>query len=206
LYNYDVGSMTWIEQPLIISGNHVDLISLEQEHFAELETVAQDKRIWQFYAYDGSNPAVLRSTLESGLADREKGSQFPFVIFHKQQKRIIGSTRFMDIQRKHKKLEIGTTWLHPDYWGTVINFECKLLLLTHAFEDLGALRVQFKTDENNIRSRKAIEKVGGKFEGILRNDMLRDNNTRRNSAYFSIIEEEWSDVKKMLQAAVAAKS
>ncbi len=198
--------MNWIEHPLTIKGTHADLISLEPKHFSDLETVAQDKRIWQFYAYDGSDPTTLRSTLESGLADRGKGLQFPFVIFHKQQNRIIGSTRFMDIQPKHKKLEIGTTWLHPDHWGTVINFECKLLLLTHAFEELGTLRVQFKTDENNIRSRKAIEKVGGKFEGILRNDMLRDNNTRRNSAYFSIIEEEWSDVKKMLQAAVATKS
>jgi RimJ/RimL family protein N-acetyltransferase len=112
----------------------------------------------------------------------------------------------MDIQHKHKKLEIGTTWLHPDHWGTVINFECKLLLLTYAFETLRALRVQFKTDENNIRSRKAIEKVGGRFEGILRNDMLRDNGTRRNSAYFSIIEEEWSGVKKMLESAVAQRS
>jgi N-acetyltransferase len=198
--------MSWIKTPLTIPGRSVDLVSLEPGHFPVLETVAQDKRIWQFYAYDGSNPAVLRSTLEAGLADRERGSQFPFVIFNKQTSGIIGSTRFMDIQPKHKKLEIGTTWLHPDHWGTVINFECKLLLLTYAFETLGALRVQFKTDENNIRSRKAIEKVGGRFEGILRNDMLRDNNTRRNSAYFSIIEEEWGGVKKMLESAVVLRS
>jgi N-acetyltransferase len=197
--------MTWIKAPLTITGRSVDLVSLEPHHFPVLETVAQDKRIWQFYAYDGSNPAVLRSTLEAGLADRDKGLQFPFVILNKKTNAIIGSTRFMDIQPKHKKLEIGTTWLHPDYWGTVINFECKLLLLTYAFETLGVLRVQFKTDENNIRSRKAIEKVGGRFEGILRNDMLRDNNTRRNSAYFSIIEEEWSSVKKMLESAVALR-
>jgi RimJ/RimL family protein N-acetyltransferase len=195
--------MIWITHPLSLTGHHVELISLERKHFPALEAIADDKRIWQFYAYDGSDPSVLRSTLEGGLTDRDKGSQFPFVIFHRADKKIIGSTRFMDIQPKHKKLEIGTTWLHPDYWGTVINFECKLLLLTHAFESLGALRLQFKTDENNVRSRKAIEKVGGKFEGILRNDMLRDNNTRRNSAYFSIIEEEWSDVKKMLMRAVA---
>lgn len=198
--------MTWIKYPITISGAHVDLIALEPGHFADLETVAQDKRIWQFYAYDGSNSSVLRSTLESGLADRERGAQFPFVIFHKAHNRIIGSTRFMDIQQKHKKLEIGTTWLHPDYWGSVINFECKLLLLTYSFETLGALRVQFKTDENNIRSRKAIEKVGGRFEGILRNDMLRDDDTRRNSAYFSIIEDEWNDVKEMLNDAVLKRS
>lgn len=197
--------MSWIKYPLTLQGRFVDLISLEEKYFPELEVLAQEKKIWQFYAYDGSAPGVLRSTLESGLADREKGTQFPFVILHKKENRLIGSTRFMDIQPKHKKLEIGTTWLHPDYWGTVINFECKLLLLTYCFETLGALRVQFKTDENNVRSRKAIEKVGGKFEGILRNDMLRDNNTRRNSAYFSIIEEEWRNVKSTLEEAVAYK-
>jgi N-acetyltransferase len=197
--------MSWLKYPLTLTGQYIDLISLDQKHFLELEALAKDKRIWEFYAYDGSSPSVLRTTLESGLADREKGSQFPFVIFHKKDNRIIGSTRLMDIQPKHKKLEIGTTWLHPDYWGTVVNPECKLVLLTYCFETLGTLRVQLKTDENNIRSRKAIEKIGGKFEGILRNDMLRENNTRRNSAYFSIIEEEWSGVKKRLETAVAEK-
>ncbi len=104
----------------------------------------------------------------------------------------------MDIQPNHKKLEIGWTWLHPDYWGTEVNLECKLLLLTYCFEELKTYRVQFKTDENNIRSRKAIEKIGGKFEGILRHDMIRDNGTKRNSAYFSIIDSEWGDVKRAL--------
>ena len=99
---------------------------------------------------------------------------------------------------EHKKLEIGSTWLHPDYWGTEINFECKLLLLTYCFEALHTIRVQLKTDENNIRSRKAIQKIGGQFEGIFRNDMIRDNNTKRNSAYFSIIDEEWEDNKLKL--------
>ena len=101
----------------------------------------------------------------------------------------------MDIQPKHKKLEIGTTWLHPDYWGTAVNLECKLLLLTYCFESLATVRVHLKTDEKNLRSRKAIEEIGGQFEGILRNDMLRDNNTRRNSAYYSITDVEWPDKK-----------
>ena len=124
------------------------------------------------------------------MNEKEKETQFPFVIYHKVHKKIIGATRFLDIQAQHKKLEIGWTWLHPNYWGTTVNLECKLLLLTYCFEKLNAIRVQFKTDENNIRSRKAIEKIGGKFEGILRNDMLRDNGTKRNSAYYSIIDSE----------------
>jgi RimJ/RimL family protein N-acetyltransferase len=111
----------------------------------------------------------------------------------------------MDIQQQHKKLEIGSTWLHPTYWATVVNLECKLLLLTHCFEVLEASRVQLKTDENNIRSRKAIEKIGGQFEGILRSDMLRDNNTKRNSAYYSIIAEEWPVIKIKLTDLYNAK-
>ena len=104
----------------------------------------------------------------------------------------------MDIFPKHKKLEIGSTWLHPGYWATEINLECKLLLLTYCFEELKAVRVQLKTDENNIRSRKAIEKIGGQFEGVLRNEIIRDNGTKRNSAIYSIIDEEWTAKKERL--------
>ncbi len=110
----------------------------------------------------------------------------------------INYKRQLYIQPLNRKLEIGSTWLHPDYWGSEVNLECKLLMLTYCFEKAGALRVQFKTDEDNKRSRKAIEKIGGKFEGIFRHDMLRDNGTNRNSAYYSIINLEWSNVKANL--------
>lgn len=185
----------WITAPKTLTGNVVELISLDRIHFQELETLASDKRIWAHYAFDGSDPARFRRTLELALIEQQKGTQFPFIIYHKKDKRFVGSTRFMDMQPPNKKLEIGTTWLLPDYWGTVVNLECKLLLLTFCFETLQTYRVQFKTDENNIRSKKAIEKIGGKFEGILRSDMVRDNGTKRNSAYFSILSEEWSEVK-----------
>ena len=190
----------WITYPLTLTGQTVDLLSLNEEHFPALESLAKDKRIWEFYAFDGSAPDVFAKILSSTIPERDKGTQFPFVILHKVENKIIGSTRFLDIQANHKKLEIGFTWLHPDYWGSAINLECKLLLLTYCFETLHTLRVQLKTDENNIRSRKAIEKIGGQFEGILRNDMLRDNNTSRNSAYYSIIEEEWEEKKLNLNA------
>lgn len=189
---------TWIEHPITLEGQLVQLITLNKDHFSELEALAADKRIWQYYVYDGSDGNRLRQVLNTALDDMLDGVQLPFVIYLKSEKHLIGSTRFMDIQHVHKKLEIGSTWLHPDYWGSKANLECKLLLLTHCFETAGALRVQFKTDENNIRSRKAIEKIGGKFEGILRHDMLRDNKTKRNSAYYSIIDDEWNDVKTNL--------
>jgi RimJ/RimL family protein N-acetyltransferase len=183
----------WIKHPTTLTGENVALISMDEQ-------LARDKRIWQFYPIDGSDPAKFKSIFSGALAEREKGNQFPFVIFHKQDNRIIGSTRYLDIQPAHRKLEIGWTWLHPDYWGTGLNTECKLLLLTHCFESLRASRVQLKTDENNLRSRSAIQKIGGQFEGILRNDMIRDNHTKRNSAYYSLVEEEWPDSKIKLVA------
>ncbi len=188
----------WVKYPTTLLGQTVDLMPLEKEHLEALETLAKDKRIWEFYAYDGSDTDVFSNIFNSALNEREKGNQMPFTIFFKPENKIIGSTRFLDIQPKHKKLEIGSTWLHPDYWATAVNLECKLLLLTHCFENLKTLRVQLKTDENNTRSRKAIEKIGGQFEGILRNDILRDNNTHRNSAYYSIINTEWAAVKPNL--------
>jgi RimJ/RimL family protein N-acetyltransferase len=188
----------WIQYPITLDGQHVQLITLNKDHFSELEVLAGDKRIWQHYVYDGTDNTRFRAVLKSALDEMLNGTQVAFVIYHKELKKIAGSTRFMDIQSLHRKLEIGSTWLHPDYWGTEVNLECKLLMLTYCFEKAGASRVQFKTDENNIRSRKAIEKVGGKFEGVLRHDMLRDNGTKRNSAYYSIIDDEWKDLKVTL--------
>lgn len=188
----------WIRNRLTLTGQVVELRSFEEAHLPALAELARDKRIWEFYAYDPSDTDKFNTVFRSAMSDLEKGTQFPFSIFHKEEQRIIGSTRFMDIQPNHKKLEIGTTWLHPDFWGTAVNFECKLLLLTYCFETLGTFRVQLKTDENNVRSRKAIEKIGGRFEGILRNDMVRENGTHRHSAYYSVIDTDWKEAKEML--------
>ncbi len=189
---------SWIPSQIRLQGKVIDLLPLEEAYFHELEVLAADKRIWEHYIYDGSDPGRIKAVLQNGLKEREKGTQFPFVIFHKKDARVIGSTRFLDMQPSHKKLEIGTTWLHPDYWGSMANPEAKLLLLTFCFEVLKTFRVQFKTDENNLRSRKAIEKIGGVFEGVLRNDMVRDDNSHRNSAVYSILSQEWEEKKRGL--------
>ncbi len=188
----------WVKNNTFLTGEIIELLPLEKDHFDELEKISKDKRIWEFYVFDGADSDKFLKALDNALIEKEQGTQFPFVIFHKIDKKIIGSTRLMDIQLNHKKLEIGWTWLHPDYWATEVNLECKLLLLSFCFEKLNTLRVQLKTDENNLRSRKAIEKIGAKYEGILRNDMLRDNGSNRNSAYYSIISNEWESVKNML--------
>jgi RimJ/RimL family protein N-acetyltransferase len=124
----------WINSPLKLTGGKVELISLDDTHIGELEMIAKDKRIWTFYPVDGSDPEKLVPSLKSSIDERERGIQFPFVIYDRKKKRIIGSTRYLDIQPAHKKLEIGWTWISPEYWGTSINTECKLLLLTHCFE------------------------------------------------------------------------
>ena len=192
--------MNWIESTGTLQGEMVALIPLLEEHFAELEILAREKRIWEFIPIDMSTSEKCFKVFANAIIEREKGTQFPFVIFHKQEKRLIGSTRLMEIYPEHRKLEIGWTWLHPEYWSTPINIECKLLLLTFCFDELNAIRVQLKTDENNIRSQMAIKKVGAQYEGILRNDWIRDNGTIRNTIYFSIINSEWEKVKENLTA------
>lgn len=189
----------WLTGPATLTGKIVSLISLEETHFSSLDALAKDSRIWTHYVYNASEAGKFRSIMDSAFVERDKGSQFPFAILHHASNKLIGSTRLMDMQPKHRKLEIGTTWMHPDYWGTPVNLECKLLLLTLCFEVLKTSRVQLKTDENNVRSRKAIEKIGGKFEGIIRNDMVRDNNTLRNSALYSITDDEWTAVESGLK-------
>jgi RimJ/RimL family protein N-acetyltransferase len=188
----------WIPHPTILHGEAVDLIPLEKENFEELYTAASDKRLWTFIPSDGSVKEKFYEMYNFALEEREKGNHYPFIIYHKETKKMIGSTRLFDIVEKDKRLEIGWTWITADYWGTAINFECKLLLLNFCFEVLRANRVQIKTDETNLRSRKAIEKVGGKFEGILRKDRIRDNGIIRNTAYYSIIDTEWPEAKEKI--------
>lgn len=193
----------WKDQPGALTGRHTVLVKLEKAHFPALEQVAGDKRIWEHYAFDCSAHDVFLREFNKALAEREQGNQFPFVIFDGHDRKMMGSTRLLYLQPAHRKLEIGWTWLHPDYWHTAVNAECKLLLLTYCFETMKAIRVQLKTDANNVRSRKAIAKTGAKFEGILRNDMIRDNGTYRDSAYYSIIDDEWPPCKQKITKGLA---
>jgi RimJ/RimL family protein N-acetyltransferase len=189
----------WITHPTILQGHTVDLLPLEKEHFEELYLAASDKKLWELIPIDCSIREKFMAAYTTALEEREKGNHYPFIIYHKEARQIIGSTRLFDIHPNDKKLEIGWTWIIEKYWGTTVNVECKLLLLTYCFDILQARRVQIKTDQNNIRSRKAIEKIGGQFEGILRKDRIKDDGTSRSAAYYSIIDDEWEGVKKRLQ-------
>ena len=193
----------WIEHPTILNGSTVDLLPLEKEHFDELYFAASDKNLWKLVPIDCSDRQKFDAAYNFALEERGKGGQYPFVIYHKTIKKIIGSTRFFEIYPKDKKLEIGWTWIIREFQGTDVNLECKLLLMTFCFEKLKTNRVQLKTKDTNYQSRKAIEKIGGVFEGIQRKDRVQDDGTTRNAAYYSIIDDEWPAAKdKILQQLV----
>lgn len=195
----------WIPYPTILEGKTVELIPLEKEHFEALYAAAADKELWDLIPTDCSDRTVFYKTYEFALSERETGNQYPFVIRHKETQKLIGSTRFFEIYPSDKKLEIGWTWITKEFWGTAVNLECKLLLLTFCFDTLKTNRVQLKTKDNNFRSRKAIEKIGGVFEGILRKDKVSSDGTTRNAAYYSILDDEWNNTKLTIEKLIREK-
>lgn len=197
---------TWINHPVILQGTNINLVPLEEKHLEELYTAAADKELWALIPTDCSERDTFYKTYEFAISERTAGNQYPFVIIHKETNKIIGSTRLFEIYPADKKLEIGWTWITKDYWGTTINLECKLLLLTYCFETLKTNRVQLKTKDTNFRSRKAIEKIGGIFEGILRKDKIVSDGTTRNAAYYSILDDEWEQARTKIQKQIVEKS
>lgn len=190
--------MNWIQHPVILQGEKVTLVPLDNAHFAELLEVGKQEQIWEHISINGADRERLMQHLKSAVLKRGTGEQYPFTVIDNKTNRIIGSTLFHNIFPEHRKLEIGWTWYDPAYWRTGYNRECKLLLLTYCFESLKTVRVQLQTDENNLRSRTAILGIGATFEGILRKERIRANGAFRNTVMYSIIDEEWPGVKEKL--------
>lgn len=195
----------WIPYPLVLEGEQVRLIPLEVEHLEALYQAGCDPELWKLVPSDCSERATFMANYTQAIAARSQGMQYPFVIQDKKIGALIGSTRFFELYPLDKKLEIGWTWITQAYWGTTINLECKLLLMTYSFEVLQTNRVQLKTKDTNIRSRKAIEKIGGVFEGILRKDKIQADGSTRNAAYYSILDTEWQQAKRKIEALIQAK-
>ena len=145
----------------------------------------------------------MRAWLLKQLERMEEGQLIPFVIVRRSDERAVGMTSYMNIALNDRALEIGGTWLSPEAWRTAVNTECKYLLLRHAFEELGCIRVQLKTDLRNERSQRAIERIGAVREGVLRNHMLLPDGTVRSSVFFSILADEWARVKARLEEMLA---
>lgn len=181
-----------------LQGDSVELVPMELSHLDGLWKAAMPEEIWDFTASKIRSKEQMEKVVKAALAEKEKGNQFPFVVLHKQDNKIVGSTRYLDISNANKSLEIGWTWYNPEVWRTRVNTECKLLLLQFAFEEWRMNRVQFKTDSRNVRSQRAIERLGAKKEGILRQDRILLDGYIRDTVVYSIIQEEWTIIHKKL--------
>ncbi|MEH6680004.1 MAG: GNAT family protein [Sediminicola sp.] len=161
------------------------------DHFSNLWPIAQQLDIHLFGPSDISTPEKLKTYISMAVEEVSMGKSLPYAIFHKERQEYIGCTRFGSIDWINKVLHIGWTWISPDSQGTGINAQVKSLMLQHAFEVLGFEKVEFRIDERNIRSRRAVEKIGGVLEGILRENMIVKNGVRRNSCCYGILKREW---------------
>lgn len=185
--------------PVTLEGTHVRLEPLREAHIPALLAAAQAPEIWRWMYRDLSDEDTLRAWVDVALREEAAGTAYPFVVMRRGKERacheIIGSTRYMDVRAEHRGCEIGWTWYHPSAWGDVVNPETKYLLMKHAFEDWGAIRVELRTDIRNLRSQAAIRKLGAKFEGVLRHHRLRRDGTIRDTVVFSVTDEDWPAVR-----------
>jgi N-acetyltransferase len=195
----------WKNLASVLEGDIVRLEPLARPHEKGLFEAAQDERLWRWMPYDPSGSRErFHAWLENALADSSAGTEAAFATVDAVTGEPVGSTRYLTLRPEHRGLEIGWTWLAPARWQTGANVEAKLLMLEHAFERLGCLRVEFKTDSRNERSRAALAALPAQFEGVFRKHMLVRGGERRDSAYYSIIDDEWPEVKENLGRRIAA--
>jgi N-acetyltransferase len=192
-------------EPVTLEGKHVRLEPLSLDHLDPLTAVGLDPELWKFTTVNIRNRDEMRAYIEEALQLSAAGSVIAFATREKKSNTIVGSTRLADIQTHHRTMEIGWTWIARSHQRTAVNTEAKYLMLRHAFEQMDARRVMLKTDETNLKSRAAITRIGAKQEGILRNHMLVWGGRNRNSVIFSIIAEEWPEVKRNLEAKLAQR-
>ncbi len=180
-------------------GEAVLLRPMTKEDVEGIYACCQDERIWAHMSQTLQTKESVQAYVEQALVNRDAGTECPFVIVLHATNEIVGSTRFFDIATTHKRLELGHTWLHPSVWRTNVNTECKYLLLAYCFEQLKYQRVQIKTGHENTQSQKAIERIGATKEGILRNHMIRPNGEVRHTVMYSVVQEEWPEVKRHIE-------
>jgi RimJ/RimL family protein N-acetyltransferase len=193
--------MAYMEvKPVVLVGNYVRLEPLAEKHIPGLAEIGVGQTFWDFMLYGNINTVDDMSNWVKDIRSRaEKGTDLPFVAIHLASGRVAGATRYLNIMPKDRGLEIGGTWYGTEFQRTPVNTECKYLLLRHAFETLGCIRVQLKTDLRNERSQKAIERIGAVKEGVLRNHMILPDGRIRDSVFYSILDREWPEVKKNLE-------
>ena len=190
--------------PVTLTGRFVRLEPLAVAHFEALAKYAYEPGIFRWFPVQANTPEALRAWIHSALAAQQAGTALPFatVRLNDEGVEVVGSTRFMNISAADGRIEIGATWIGLLHQRSVVNSEAKFLMLRHAFETLGALRVELKTHEKNEKSRNAIERLGGQYEGMHRNHSLMHDGTMRNTVWYSILDTEWPAVKARLEAKI----
>ena len=188
-------------EPVVLIGNTVQLEPLREEHIKGLAKVGLEPKIWQFMRYSKvETEEQMGQWVRELLELQAMGTDLPFAVIQRATGKPIGCTRYLNIDPANRALEIGGTWYGLEYQGTLVNTECKYMLIKHAFEVLGCVRVWFKTDQRNKRSQHALEKLGVVKEGVLRNHMILPDGYVRNSIVYSLLPEEWPQVRQQLEA------
>jgi RimJ/RimL family protein N-acetyltransferase len=196
--------VTAFAAPVTLEGRHVRLEPMTRERAGEIATAlavaAADGAMWESKVTTIPRPEGMRAYVDQALKELDAGASLPFVTVDRASGRAVGSTRYMNIEAPHRRLEIGTTWIGRSHQRTAINTEAKYLMLRHAFAKLRCIAVDLRTHEKNAQSRAAIERLGAKLDGILRNHRIMPDGSYRNTASYSIIDVEWPEVKARLEA------
>jgi RimJ/RimL family protein N-acetyltransferase len=184
--------------PITLTGAHVVLAPLAADHHDDLVEAVRDGELWNLWYTIIPVPEKMRAEIERRLALQAKGVALPFAVLDPATGKAVGLTSYLNIDAANRRVEIGATWYRASLQRSAINTECKLLLLTHAFEAKGCIAVEFRTHVINHQSRRGIERLGAKLDGILRNHMVMANGTLRDTCVYSIIGGEWPTVKAHL--------
>jgi N-acetyltransferase len=189
--------MTWLV-PTTLTGRHATLAPLSQSHHDDLVEAVKDGELWKLWYTTVPKPEGMRAEIDRRLDLQVQGTMLPFAVIHNATGKAVGMTTYMNANSVHRRVEIGCTWYRKSLQRSPVNTECKLMLLAHAFESLNCIAVEFRTHFFNHRSRRAIERLGAKLDGVLRNDQIMANGTLRDTCVYSIIASEWPTVKAHL--------
>jgi RimJ/RimL family protein N-acetyltransferase len=191
-------------RPVVLEGRHVRLEPLNlARHWDGLRAVGLEPELWRFTSALVREAADLRRYFEKAVDERDRGVAVPFVTVHRASGRVAGSTRFGSIVPEHKRVEIGWTWLGSEFQRTALNTEAKYLMLRHAFETWGCMRVELKTSSTNLKSQAAMRRLGLVEEGLFRKWMFNENGSPRDTVWFSCVDDEWPAMKARLEGMLA---